>query len=606
MVDKTKKSGSQKRGRITEEDIFCVLQRYTATTVLALLQEVGQFEGVKIDWNNIVKKTSTGISSAREYQMLWRHLAYQHSLLDKLNDEDQFLDDDDSDLEYELEAYPEVTGEAEAEAAASVKVLMASGLPNDTNKKTAETVEAPLTSNIPNSCSFRAKSENLQPAATQGMNITAPGSVQKHQFPLVTGSEGKDSDGLQIGSQPSKKKRKQWSDANDLELIAAVRKFGEGNWANIVKSQIMGDRTTTQLSQRWAFIRKKNNLNLATNSRNIQLSEAQQAARHAVNMALDPPTRNTFSNRTGLKAFGNGSLPRPALNESLPAKQEPQKRPAITRYSIMGSMGSASKGASPQPNLTTDPVRAAAVAAGARIVSQSDAASLLKVAQGNNIVHIMPKGSPSIRPTMLTGASTHSETRPKAHHHPSAGVASAPLSTSPTHPKSAPPLTLQRSPPTSLSQPKKISSENGCSESLQERDAKTAGGVKVSSSGTPTAAAVVQENGNQGEQLMDDKTAMGDKYMEGKNSMTSVAENAGPLLEMENAENGRKRLKENDSRRVSSVELGDGADQHQHMMCKGKDENKQQKDNRNTASDDVRSEKTDNGMISEDKEAVKL
>lgn len=56
--------------------------RYTANTVLTLLQEVAQFEGVKIDWNALVKTTTTGISNAREYQMLWRHLAYRHALLE--------------------------------------------------------------------------------------------------------------------------------------------------------------------------------------------------------------------------------------------------------------------------------------------------------------------------------------------------------------------------------------------------------------------------------------------------------------------------------------------------------------------------------------------
>lgn len=60
--------------------------RYTATTVLALLQEVAHCPGVKIDWNALVQNTSTGISDAREYQMLWRHLAYRHALLDKLED----------------------------------------------------------------------------------------------------------------------------------------------------------------------------------------------------------------------------------------------------------------------------------------------------------------------------------------------------------------------------------------------------------------------------------------------------------------------------------------------------------------------------------------
>lgn len=59
--------------------------------MLALLQEVAQFPDVKLDWNALVKKTSTGISNAREYQMLWRHLAYRNTLFDKLEDNAQPL-----------------------------------------------------------------------------------------------------------------------------------------------------------------------------------------------------------------------------------------------------------------------------------------------------------------------------------------------------------------------------------------------------------------------------------------------------------------------------------------------------------------------------------
>lgn len=62
------------------------LCRYDATTVLTLLQEIAHYPHAKIDWNELVKKTSTGISSAREYQMLWRHLAYRDALSDNFED----------------------------------------------------------------------------------------------------------------------------------------------------------------------------------------------------------------------------------------------------------------------------------------------------------------------------------------------------------------------------------------------------------------------------------------------------------------------------------------------------------------------------------------
>lgn len=75
------------------EDSFCiysvlifVLCRYDAATILTLLQEISRFSDPKIDWNEMVKNTATGISSARELQMLWRHLAYRHALPENLDE----------------------------------------------------------------------------------------------------------------------------------------------------------------------------------------------------------------------------------------------------------------------------------------------------------------------------------------------------------------------------------------------------------------------------------------------------------------------------------------------------------------------------------------
>ncbi|KAL1313622.1 hypothetical protein AAHE18_16G125400 [Arachis hypogaea] len=64
----------------TEQDSAKLLEsRYDATTVLTLLQKLAHYPHAKIDWNELVKNTSTGISTAREYQMVWRHLAYCHA-----------------------------------------------------------------------------------------------------------------------------------------------------------------------------------------------------------------------------------------------------------------------------------------------------------------------------------------------------------------------------------------------------------------------------------------------------------------------------------------------------------------------------------------------
>lgn len=64
---------------------FC---RYDATTILRLLQEMAFYADVKMDWNELVKKTATGITNAREYQMLWRHLSYRDPLLLPVDDDD--------------------------------------------------------------------------------------------------------------------------------------------------------------------------------------------------------------------------------------------------------------------------------------------------------------------------------------------------------------------------------------------------------------------------------------------------------------------------------------------------------------------------------------
>lgn len=417
MVENTNKK--QKKGSISEGDVSSLLQRYTANTVLALLQEVAQFPDVKLDWNALVKKTSTGISNAREYQMLWRHLAYRNTLLDKLEDNAQPLDDDDSDLEYELEAFPEVSSEASTEAAACVKVLIASGLPSDSSLPNSSMVEAPLTINIPNGQSLRASTENSQPSSLmQGMNITVPVAVQKVPLPAPT-PEVLDANGLIGGSMPPRKKRKPWTAEEDLELISAVQKCGEGNWANILRGDFKWDRTASQLSQRWNILRKKHgNVILGSNSSGSQLSEAQLAARHAMSLALDMPVKNITASCTNTTA---GTTSSATKNNPVPstANAEASSVANQSKLSPVGSPGSAAKSRVPlkkmlaKSNFGADSsIRAAAVAAGARIVTPSDAASLLKVAQAKKAIHIMPSGVSSIKSPSAGSASAHLEASP--------------------------------------------------------------------------------------------------------------------------------------------------------------------------------------------------
>lgn len=457
MIEKSKKN---KKGVISEEDVSILLQRYTATTLLALLQEVAQFDGAKIDWNALVKKTSTGISNAREYQMLWRHLAYRHVLPEKFDDGAHPLDDDDSDLESELEAFPSVTSEASTEAAACVKVLIASGLPSDSTHPNNTTVEAPLTINIPNGRSLRATSENSQSDVMRGVNIRVPVSVQKLSLPAVMScpaSEVYDANGSGSGTFPPRRKRKPWSEAEDMELIAAVQKLGEGNWASIVRGEFKGDRTASQLSQRWAIIRKRHgNLNVGTVSSAPQLSETQRAARDAVKMALDPhpAAKSLIASSAGTTSTKtpNNCVPPTITAEASPAQHQSQQRTMMTKSSSIWPVGPAAKSqvmlakASEKSILSSDPVRAAAVAAGARIATQSDAASLLKAAQAKNAVHIMPTGSSSIKSSMTGGISTHLDVNPNTRFI-SSGMATAPTTTRPAASGPCPGLPKATSPP---------------------------------------------------------------------------------------------------------------------------------------------------------------
>ncbi|ONI35384.1 hypothetical protein PRUPE_1G532700 [Prunus persica] len=507
MVEKTK---DPEKSYITEEDTANLLQRYQAANVLHLLQEVAHSQDVKIDWNRLVEKTSTGISNAREYQMLWRHLAYSEAFVDNFDNGAQPVDDD-SDLEHELEAFPAVIGEDSTEAAACVKVLMASGLPSDSTHRSGATVEAPLTINIPNGQPSRTHQNSQPPCSMQGMNITVPVSVQKQPLLAMTTStgataEGGDANGSASNNMAPRKKRKKWSEAEDLELIAGVRRYGEGNWANILRGDFKGERTANQLSQRWKYIRKHHHqdLNVGGNSSN-KLSEAQLATRHAMSLALNMPSitantigtagTNTHSKFGGTNATTN-SLPSTAAEEELQSQQG--LKPAKPYQ--MGLLGSTSKSqltskkTLTKPNSNTDGmVRATAVAAGARIASPSDAASLLKAAQAKNAVHVLPTVS-----TPLSTAVTPSATHPGS--------------------LKALPQTSQHAPTNSTLLSKQIKdvscsldSELGCTPTEQVQD-----------------GAVISENG-QNEEGQKDKVDSPDQKAELKNLSTSAENLVGSL-----------------------------------------------------------------------------
>ncbi|KAF8404712.1 hypothetical protein HHK36_009600 [Tetracentron sinense] len=305
------------------------------------------------------------------------------------------------------------------------KVLIASGLPSDSGLLNSSTVEAPLTINIPSGQASRALSDNLLPSCTtQGMNITVPVLIQKQPLPTVTSAERLDANGPASSGFPPRRKRKLWTEEEDNQLIAAVKKCGERSWANMLKGDFKGDRTASQLSQRWANLRKRQNLGGVANSRGSQLSEAQLATRRAVSLALHMPmvacsvsTAATYTNTTS----GSSALPTAqaeasqvsvtpsemsaksavgssislAQYQSQDSQQIPTPTTASSRTGTSTTPKSQKKTSSvPVTSLSPDPmIQAAAVAAGARIATHSTAASLLKAAQSKSAFHIRPGGS---------------------------------------------------------------------------------------------------------------------------------------------------------------------------------------------------------------------
>lgn len=112
------------------------------------------------------------------------------------------------------------------------------------------TVEAPLTISIPNGQrSINSSGTSDQSISMQESKVIIPVFVPKKPLANVISTKGLDTNGPSDANLPPPRKRKFWSEAEDMELIAAVKKRGEGNWASISKGDFKGDRTASQLSK---------------------------------------------------------------------------------------------------------------------------------------------------------------------------------------------------------------------------------------------------------------------------------------------------------------------------------------------------------------------
>ncbi|GAU23663.1 hypothetical protein TSUD_304380 [Trifolium subterraneum] len=292
-----------KKLTFSEIDAATLTQRYDATTVLTVLQELTHYTESKFDWNELVKKTTSGISNAREYQMLWRHLAYRYDLPENLDEEGVEPMDDDSDIDCELESFPSASAESTLEPSACVKVIIASRTLSESTPSSS-TIEAPLAVNFPVCCSSRTPKEiSLSSNLMEQTSIMFPVFVNRQTLPTVSSTDALETKGTVGGTMANKRKRKGWSEEEDNELRAAVQRWGEGNWATLAKGDHFSfKRTATQLSQRWSTLRKKDGStnSSATNpvttntpvtpvTTNTQYTAEQLATRHSLNLALDMP-----------------------------------------------------------------------------------------------------------------------------------------------------------------------------------------------------------------------------------------------------------------------------------------------------------------------------
>ncbi|XP_078172484.1 uncharacterized protein LOC144566346 [Carex rostrata] len=415
---------SRRKGSISEDDVSLILQRYPATAVVALLQEVSQVASCapKIDWKKLVKRTATGITCAREYQMLWRHLAYRDKLPGKIEENAEPLDDD-SDLEFEVEAVPKPNEEGLSEAKACVKIILnPTGTdPSSTHNNTTANENTP-----------RVPFDKQQPACTlRGTYNNFQSTDQKPNQQSIMGSSVDATD--IAGSAPPKKKRKQWSKEEDADLTALVQKYGE-KW-EILKDNFKYDRTPHQLSTRWVLIKKRQG---QTGQGTVAKPTPSEDMRKMNETVLDQIERRINplfgANNVRLTAQNNnGSVPSSTVSDarptsalinpssnpnqtlkSLPAVIPKPAKPAPKKQAMMGPLlqpqpqsqpqliGSVGPSARPISTPSPNSIQAAAFAAGGRIATPSTARSLLEAAKSKNVVHIRSSVSLSNKPIAHT------------------------------------------------------------------------------------------------------------------------------------------------------------------------------------------------------------
>ncbi|PKU77293.1 uncharacterized protein LOC110116224 isoform X1 [Dendrobium catenatum] len=417
------------KGTVSEDEVYALVQRYGASTIFTLLQEVSQAteKDVTMDWRTLVKATSTGISNAQEYQMLWRHLAYRDPL-EKIEDGGEPLSDE-SDLEFELEATPNHSEEISTEVDCCVKVILSSGSVGECGTVFPLNAEAPPATDTVNDQASVVPSDKQHLGRYNRANGAAL-CTQKQSPSTGLSNEGVDGNGSSNSGFHAKKKRKLWTKEEDMELIAAVEKFGESNWANILKGDFKHDRTASQLSQRWSIIRKRQTSSKQSNgskARSEEMLAAQKAFSMAINMPMSGSLSTILSGGTHMQTANSsasiaggtsGALDEsPACasqafkpNQPINLETSSQKVPPNPSNKPRTAQKKPPS-AQLKPAICPNPlIKAAAFAAGGRIATPLTAASLFKAAQSVNAVRIRHAGSSSLIGSSVTGTISSSST----------------------------------------------------------------------------------------------------------------------------------------------------------------------------------------------------
>ncbi|XP_044427318.1 nascent polypeptide-associated complex subunit alpha, muscle-specific form [Triticum aestivum] len=460
-------AGAKRKRDLSEDEVYLILHKYSPATILTALQEVAQHaERRSIDWRALVAKTATGITSAREYQMLWRYIAYRHDFIENTEDIGAQPLGDESDLECEIEPFPKPSNEAAAEASRFAKILIY-GPSREQCSSHRVNSEVPLL-NTPNEKIPRVPSDKQLAQSHRLTNGTGPISNSKQAS--HTGLSPDPFDGN--GPHKKTKKPKAWSNKEDADLMDGVHKCGEGNWLNILhRYKFDSTRTYVQLSQRWAVICRRQGTTKPAKAKSVTTEFDIKATQKAFSMALDMPMGKPggFSTlRLGasqqsaqhpapvfvaaapeLKCATSSSsfpLPVPAPAQGQIPLPRVQPAPAQAAASKVSNTSNKSQNSSKKQNAQANPtnapssIQAAAIAAGGRIAPASIATNLLKAAQSSQAVHITPKAK-HIRPrgkgsskTTSSKASTMAGepgTQPGSAEHPELPNCSAPTPSPP-------------------------------------------------------------------------------------------------------------------------------------------------------------------------------